>query len=116
MTRDWKYPELPPAELLESLDVPQPVIDHPERTRAEWFWKRRPRFTFRDSIIFFISYVTVGACLLYQVPSTIVFLLLWLAAGIIAAFTDFLRLKRWRSEYESSIDRLLDSHHHTKPR
>jgi hypothetical protein len=113
---DWKYRKLPPEELVKSLDVPHSVIDLGERTRAEWFWNRRPRFAFCESIIFFISYITVGACLLYQVPSTISFVLIWIAAGLIAALADFFRLKRWRSEYESSINRLFHSHHHTKPR
>jgi len=115
LTEDWKYPELPPSELLSFLNLPETVKDLSEGTRAEWFWKRRPRFTFCESIISFICYVTVGACLLYGVPGTIDLVLLWIAAGLIAALADFWRFKRWRSEYESSIDRLLQSYYHTKP-
>ena len=115
LLQDWKYPEFPPAQLLESSDIPDSVIDPSERARAEWFWNRRPQFLFNESIIFFISYVTVGACLIYQVPSTIAWVLLWVVAGLIAAFADFWRSKRWRSDYESSIARMLRTHHHTKP-
>jgi hypothetical protein len=115
LLRDWKYPKFPPAELRELSDIPDSAIDPSERTRAEWFWNRRPRFLFNESIVFFISYVTVGACLIYQLPSTIAGGLLWIVAGLIAALADFWRSKRWRSDYESSIARMLRSHHHTKP-
>ena len=115
LPQDWKYPKFPPAELLELSEIPDSVIDPSERTRAEWFWNRRPRFVLNESIVFFISYVTVGAFLLYQVPSTIAWVVLWIVAGLIAALVDFWRSKRWRSDYESSIARMFRSQQQTKP-
>ena len=115
LTEDWKYPELPPSELLAFLNLTEPVSDLSEATRAVWFWKRRPRFTLCESVISFICYVTVGACLLYGIPGTVSFVLLWIAVGLIAALADFSRFKRWRGEYESSIDQLLQSYYQTKP-
>jgi hypothetical protein len=102
----WKYEELPPAALIESLNLEPAAIDQDEFGRAEWFWSRRPK-VLSESVSFFFFYLTVAVCLFYLVPDTIPFLLVWLAAGASCAFVDHIRLDRWRNEYESTIKRVV---------
>ena len=102
----WKYEELPPGAAIESLHLELTAIDQDELRRAEWFWSRRPK-GLSESLSFFFFYVTVTVCLLYLVPDTIPFLLLWIVTGVACAFVDHIRLRRWRNDYESSIKRLV---------
>jgi hypothetical protein len=39
----WKYEELPPTALIESLHLEPTTVDPYEFSRAEWFWSRRPK-------------------------------------------------------------------------
>jgi hypothetical protein len=102
----WKYEELPPAALIESLHLEPAAIDQDEFSRAEWFWSRRPK-VLSESLSFFFFYLTVAVCLFYLVPGTIPFLLLWMVAGASCAFVDRICLNRWRNEYELSIKRVV---------
>jgi hypothetical protein len=102
----WKYEELPPAALIKSLHLEPTVIDEDEFSRAEWFWNRRPK-VLSESLSFVFLYLTVLVCLLYLVPDTISFILLWIVAGASCASVDRIRLDRWRNEYESNIKRVL---------
>jgi hypothetical protein len=102
----WKYEELSPAALIKSLHLEPAAIDQDEFWRAEWFWSRRPK-VLSESVSFFFFYLTVAVCLCYLVPDTIPFLLLWIVAGASCAFIDRIFLNRWRSEYESSIKRIV---------
>ena len=98
----WKYEELPPVALIESLHLEPAVIDQDEFSRAEWFWSRRPK-VLSQSLILLLFYITVLVCLFYLGPDTVWFLLLWILAGVSCAFIGHIRLNRWRNEYESSI-------------
>ena len=102
----WKYEELPPADLIESLHPEPAAIDQDEFFRADWFWSRRPK-VLSESVIFFFFYLTVAVCLFYLLPGTVPLLLLWVVAGASCAFFDGIRLNRWRDEYESSITRVV---------
>jgi hypothetical protein len=102
----WKYEELPPAALIKSLHLEPTVIDEDEFSRAEWFWNRRPK-VLSESLSFVFLYLTVLVCLLYLVPDTISFILLWIVAGASCASVDRIRLDRWRNEYESNIKRVV---------
>jgi hypothetical protein len=103
---NWKYEELPPAALISSLHLELAAVDRDELSRAEWFWSRRPK-VLSESLIFFFLYLTVAVCLLYLIPNSIWFLLLWILAGATCASFDRARLNRWRDEYESSIKGLI---------
>ena len=98
----WKYEELPPTALIESLHLEPTTVDPDEFSRAEWFWSRRPK-VLSESPGFFFFYLIVAVCLFYLVPDTLWFFLLWIVAGVICASIDQIRLNRWRKEYESSI-------------
>ena len=103
-----KYEKLPPAALLESLDPQPTIIDQDELSRAEWLWNRRA-IVLSENLSFFFFYLTVLVCLLYLVPDTILFLLLWIVAGASCAAVDRIRLDRWRNQYESSIKRVVNA-------
>jgi hypothetical protein len=102
----WKYEELPPTALIKSLHLEPAAIDQDEFRRAEWFWSRRPK-VLSESLGFFFFYLTVAVCLFYLVPDTIPFLLLWIVAGASCAYVDHIYLNWWRTEYESSIKRIV---------
>ena len=102
----WKYEELPPTALIESLHLEPTTVDQDEFSRAEWFWSRRPK-VLSESLSFFFLYLTVAVCLFYLLPDTIWFLLLWVIAGVSCASIECICLDRWRNEYESSINRIV---------
>ncbi len=99
---NWKYEELPPAALIRSLHLEPTAVDQDAFSRAEWFWSRRPK-VLSESLSFFFFYLSVAVCLLYLIPDTIWFLLLWIVIGVSCGAIDNIRLNRWRTEYESSI-------------
>lgn len=103
---NWKFQELPPADLIQSESPETALIAQEEFSRAEWFWRRRPKIL-SASLTFLLSYLTVVVCLFYYVPETISFLLLWIVVGASCAVFDSLRLNRWRKEYESSVQRMI---------
>jgi hypothetical protein len=102
----WKYAEVSPSALIKSLDLEPASVAQDEFARAEWFWSRRPKALW-ESLGFFFSYVAVVVCLLYLIPDSIWFLLLWILAGASWVAIDSILLNRWRSEYESSIKRMV---------
>jgi hypothetical protein len=102
----WNCDELPPGEFIESLSLESATIDQHEFSRAEWFWRRRPGILFTN-ITVFLSYLTVAVCLFYYLPQTVLLLVAWIGAGASCVFVDYIRLTRWRDEYESSIKRAI---------
>lgn len=102
----WKYEDVPPSAVIRTLDLKPVSVDQDEFLRAEWFWNRRPKPLW-ESLGFFFFYVTVVACLFYLIPASIWFLLLWILAGASWVAIDSILLNRWRSEYESSIKRMV---------
>jgi hypothetical protein len=102
----WNCDELPPGEMIESLHLKKATIDPHEFLRAEWFWRRRPGILFTNLTVIF-SYLTIAVCLSYYLPQTVLFLVTWIGAGTSCVFVDYVRLTRWRNEYESSIRRAI---------
>jgi hypothetical protein len=104
----WNYDELPPADLIQSLQVERAVVNRDEFSRAEWLWARRPRVLF-ESLICLFCYVVVLVCFLYGLPESWASLLVWVIGGASCAFAEWVRLDRWRNDYNSSIERVLFS-------
>jgi hypothetical protein len=102
----WNCQELSPADLLKSLEPQRSAVNQDEYSRAEWFWQRRPKVLFQNITCLF-CYVVVLVCLIYSVPDSWLSLLVWLVAGASCSFVEWLRLDRWRSEYGSSLNRVL---------
>jgi hypothetical protein len=101
----WKYEEVPPSTLIKSLGLEPASVNQDEFVRAEWFWSRRPKPLW-ENLGFFFFYLTLVVCLLYSVPDSLWFLLLWIFAGASWVAMDSVFLNRWRNEYESSIKRM----------
>ena len=100
----WQYDELSPVQLLEKLKLDKYVADKDELARAEFFWRRRPRFL---PAITYVAWLIVALGLpfwLFGVPAIGVPLLVVTA---VLANTDIVRSVRWRRQYELSIDRLI---------
>ena len=117
----WKYEELPPLRLSELAKIDLLEASDTELARAIWFWCRRPRLIFHDSV----GPIVVALCVLVSLfialvnwPGTsmpkrvaeLVILLLELVAEIYLILQR-LRFVRWRCEYERSIDRLIRTNH-----
>jgi hypothetical protein len=98
--------ELPPGDVIKSLHLERAAINQDEFSRAEWFWKRRPK-VLCETLIFYFCYIVVFCCLLYLVPKNIPSFLLWFVAGVCCALVDCVRIDQWRSEYKSSIKRVI---------
>ena len=100
----WKYDELSPLPLLEKLKLAECPADKDELARAEFFWRRRPRFL---QAITYVAWLLVALGLpvwLFIVPAIGVPLLI---VSTVLANTDIVRSVRWRRQYELSIDRLV---------
>jgi hypothetical protein len=104
----WNYEELPPARLVKSLHLEEATTNSEEFSRAEWFWGRRPK-VLCENLVFLFCYIIIFVCLLYLVPESFLSLLVWMVTAAGCVFIDCHRLHRWRTEYESSIKRLIAS-------
>jgi hypothetical protein len=99
----WKYDELSPLQLLEKLKPDECPADKDELARAEFFWRRRPRF---PSAITYVAWLIAALGLpfwLFIVPAIGVPLLILFT---VLANTNIVRSVRWRRQYELSLDRL----------
>jgi hypothetical protein len=100
----WKYDELSPGQLLQKLKLDECPADKDELARAEFFWRRRPRFL---QAITYVAWLLVALGLpvwLFIVPAIGVPLLI---VSTVLANTDIVRSVRWRRQSELSIDRLI---------
>ena len=102
----WNHGELPPSELLESFHAGRATLNQDEFSRAEWFWNRRPKLVCAN-VVFLLSYIIVFACLLYLVPESFPPLLVWVLTGLSCVLVDCLHLEGWKTEYKSSIKRVV---------
>ena len=110
----WKFPELSPVQLKESLDVPWSFIDRGEYVRAEWMWSRKPKLILGEGGLGYAILVFV-ALLLLLVPQIGVFLTIaWCFTMLSAIARDVVRSIRWRRDYEVSIARTMRSHRHLR--
>ena len=115
----WKYDELPPFRLSQLTESDFARASDSELARVIWFWCRRPKPKFHDSIALVIGALCVLTSLsiaLVSWPGTSpsrrtdkVIILLFALAAAIYATGHRLRFLRWRPEYERSIDRLIRS-------
>ena len=102
----WRFPELPPADLLDSLKLDLSGVDHGELVRAQWMWTRRPKSVLGDGISAYLLLVFIGLALLLIPYAGLMLSPLWCFAMVFAIAKDGVRRVRWRREYESSIGRM----------
>jgi len=107
----WRFPELPPCNLLRSLHYDIRDVSYAEFVRAKWMWTRKPKSFLGDgpSILVFI-----GLVLLLVPYAGIMLALVWCFAMLLVVAKDAVRLIRWRYEYESSIARVVRSRRKAK--
>ena len=102
----WRFPELPPADLLDSLKLDLRGVDHAELVRAQWMLTRKPKSLLGGGISAYLLLVFIGLVLLLVPYAGIMLSPLWCFAMVFAIAKDGVGLVRWRREYESSIGRL----------
>jgi hypothetical protein len=106
-----RYTDFPPIDLLERCSVAADAIDQAELERAQWLWKRRPRYVLFDG-----GKVLWGRLILYVL--TILFLVSFDIPGLLAAsgvsfvvailvLFDYYWRERWRRDYDVSLCRLI---------
>jgi hypothetical protein len=117
----WKYEELPPFLLSQLTNFDLFEASDSELPRAIWFWFRRPKLMFHDSVALGVVTLCVAISLsiaLVNWPGTsmhrrhteLIILLFEAAVGIYLVIQR-LRFFRWRREYEKSIDRVIRTIH-----
>jgi hypothetical protein len=109
---DWKFPELSPVELQQSLDVPWSNMDRGEYVRAEWMWSRKPKLTLGEGSLGY-AIMVFAALLLLLIPEIGIFLsATWCFTMLGVIARDVVRSIRWRRDYEASITRIVRGHRH----
>jgi hypothetical protein len=104
---DWRFPDTAPSQLQELLDGP--TGNHPERVRAEWMWRRRPKLVLGEGFLGYCLVLAVGVSLPLVHPYGIVLDLIWLLISSLLIASDTVRAIRWRRNYEASLCRLIRS-------
>jgi hypothetical protein len=102
----WRFPELPPGDLLHSFKLDLSGVDHGELVRAQWMWARRPKSLLGDGISAYLFLVFIGLALLLIPYAGLMLSPLWCFAMVFAIAKGGVRRVRWRREYESCIGRM----------
>jgi Flp pilus assembly protein TadB len=102
--RHWKYEKLSPVQLLQKSELHRYPEDNDELARANWFWRRRPRFLQVTSCIVWLIAALGLPIWLFIVPAIGMPLLI---VVVVIVNTEIVRSVRWRRQYELSIDRLV---------
>ena len=113
----WKYDESPPFMLSQLTEVELLQASDSELARSIWFWCRRPKLIFIDSVAPVIVAFCILVCLFIglvnwagtSMPERVaeVIILLFEVAVEIYLVIQRIRFVRWRREYELSIDRVI---------
>jgi len=99
----WKYEELCPIELLQTVEIDYQTVSKDELDRVAWFWGRRPRVLTAVGLVLWLT-AAVAAPFCVIIPCV--------AAPVLIACLSLLLLAivrsiRWRRDYELSVSRLL---------
>ena len=105
----WKFPELPPSEILRLLHCPPYHINQNELVRAKWMWGRRPLSLLGDSLVGYLLAIFIGFLLMLVPYAGILFAIFWFSATLLLIANEVVSLVRWRHQYESSIARVIRS-------
>ena len=110
----WRFRELPPCHLLQSLNLESSSVDRAEFVRAQWMWTRKPKSLLGDGMSGYLLLVFIGLALLLVPYAGIMLAPVWCLAMLFTVAKDAVRLARWRREYESSIGRVIRSRKRAK--
>ena len=109
MANRWRFPELPPSDILRSLGSDISEVDHDEFVRAQWMWKRRPGSLFGKTLFRYLIAILIGVALLLIPDAGVLVTCCWLSGMFLAIAQDVVGLVRWRRQYEASIGRVIRS-------
>lgn len=83
------------------------MLDHWERVRAEWMWKRRPRAFLGENAFSYLLIIAVSVLVLL-IPAIGVFIDAgWLLSCVLLVALVVVRNVRWRRDYETCLCRML---------
>lgn len=105
----WAFAELPPSDILQSMDRDISDVDHDEFVRAQWMWERRPGSLLGKTLLGYLVAILIGFVLLLIPDAGILFACCWLSGMFLVIAQDVVRFVRWRHQYESSIARVIRS-------
>jgi hypothetical protein len=111
---NWKFQEIPPVQLQQSLDVPWSHVDRGEYVRAEWMWSRKPHLILGEGGLWYALLVFVALLLLLVPHIGVLLTIAWCFTMAGAIARDVVRSIRWRREYEVSITRIMRRYRHLK--
>jgi hypothetical protein len=103
----WRFPELPPSDILQSLDRDISDVDPDEPLRAQWMWERRPESLFGQTLLGYLIAILIGFVLMLIPDAGIPVACFWLSGMFLVIAQDVVHLVRWRHQYESSIARVV---------
>ena len=111
---DWKFPELPPVQLQQSLDVAWSIVNRGEYIRAEWMWSRKPKLILGEGGLGYAILVFVALLLLLIPHVGVLLTIAWCFTMLGAIARDIVHSIRWRRDYEVSITRIMRRHRHLR--
>jgi hypothetical protein len=103
----WRFPELPPSDILRPLNSDISDVDHDEFLRAQWMWERRPGSLLGKTLLGYLIAILIGFVLLLIPDAGILVTCGWLSGMFLVIAQNVVRFLRWRHQYESSIARIL---------
>jgi hypothetical protein len=101
----WLFPDVAPSQLQELLGCP--TLDHSERLRAEWIWRRRPKLVLGEGFLGYCSILAVGVSLPLVHHIGLFLDVIWVCISSLLIASDTVRAMRWRRDYEASLGRLI---------
>jgi hypothetical protein len=106
---NWRYLELPPAQLQKTLDLEAGRLGRSEIIRAKWMWARKPKSILTEGSFGYALLLLVALLLLLIPRVGILFTLAWCVFMFVTIARHTVRAARWRREYEVSITRIMRS-------
>ena len=83
------------------------MVDHWERVRAEWMWKRRPDPIMGEGAFGYVLIIIISVSLLLVPHIGILLDAIWLLSCLLLVAFDVVRNVRWRRDYECSLRRMI---------
>src|SRR5260221_3999830 len=84
-----------------------PIVDHSERVRAEWMWRRRPKLLLGLGFFGYCLLITGGVTLPLVHESGRFLDVVWLFISFFLIASATVRANRWRREYANNLRRMI---------
>jgi|ERR1700716_938303 hypothetical protein len=103
----WRFRDAAPSQIQELIS--EPIVDQSERERADWMWRRRPKWVLGEGFLGYCLVLTVGVSLPLIHGYGLFLDVVWLFISFLRFTSDTVRAVRWRRDYEASLQRLIRS-------